>query len=115
MHFLNHLENSSQLFVHILENLILENPKFLLSSIQTISNYYQSLTSYLHDNELLTDSLKTGLLEHNNDFNNKRSIKLNFGKYQGKTVSEVAQFDQKYLNWLVQQTLCFDDVKEEVQ
>ena len=80
-----------------------------------MSHYFQSLTSHLHDKKLLSDALHAALLEHNNDFNNKRSIKLNFGKYQGKTVSEVAQFDQKYLNWLVQQTLCFDDVKEEVQ
>lgn len=80
-----------------------------------MSRYLQSLTDYLHDGELLTDDLKSVLIEHDNAFNSKPSVKINFGKYKGKTVAEVSQFDKKYLDWLVRQNWCFDDIKEEIQ
>lgn len=66
-----------------------------------MSTYLQSLASHLHDRSLLSDELKAALLEHDNIFSYKPlgasepSIKINFGKYKGKPVSEVAQFDNK--------------------
>ena len=71
-----------------------------------MSNYFQSLKPYLHGKGLLTDMIKNTLLEHDNQFHSTPSIRINFGKYKGKTVSEVAQFDKKDLNWLVRQTWC---------
>lgn len=79
-----------------------------------MSKYLQSLASHLHDKELLSDTLKVILLEHDAAFYSKPSIKLNFGKYKGKTIAEVAEFDRKYLSWLTKQQWCFNDVKEEI-
>ena len=79
------------------------------------SKYFQSLTQYLHSKDLLSDDLKKELLEHDKEFNNKPSVKLGFGKYKGKTISEISEFDEKYLSWLCRQSWCFEDVKEEIQ
>ena len=45
-------------------------------------NSYQMLFTLLYSNTIMIS-------------NSKPSIKLNFGKYHWKTVSEVAQFDEK--------------------
>jgi hypothetical protein len=47
-----------------------------------MSHYFQSLTSYFHDKELLSDAIHAALLEYNNDFNSK--LELNFGNTIGK-------------------------------
>ena len=80
-----------------------------------MSSYLQSLTAYLHDKGLLTDEPKAVLVEHDNEFSSKPSVKIPFGKYKGKTISEIAQFDQKYLQWAVKQSWMFDDSKTEIQ
>lgn len=80
-----------------------------------MSKYIQSLTNYLHDQGLLKDKLKSALQEHDEIFCSRPSKKLPFGKYKGKTISEINEFDSKYLVWLTRQTWCFDDIKEEIQ
>ena len=59
-----------------------------------MSTYLQSFTSCLHDKDLLSDTIKEFLRENDNDFNGKPSVKINFGKCKGKTVSEVPKFDK---------------------
>ena len=44
-----------------------------------MSSYLQSLTSHLHDKSLLTDELKAALLEHDDAFKSKPSVKMLFG------------------------------------
>ncbi len=76
-----------------------------------MSTYLQSLTSHLHDVCLLKGDLKSALVEHDDQFNSPSSVEINFGKFKGKTVSEVAQFDLKYLCWLTRQSWCFPDIQ----
>ena len=94
-----------------------------------MSSYFQSLTSHLHDKDLMSDDLKAALHEHDNAINSRElqeahmralrasepSIKIPFGKYKDKKISEIAQFDQKYLQWAIKQSWMFDDLKTEIQ
>jgi len=74
--------------------------------------YKEQLYSHLHSKNLLTDELK-GAIE---GFTYKREpiTSLLFGKYRGKTLDEIKQFDQKYLEWLIKQSFCREDLKEAI-
>lgn len=83
-----------------------------------MSKYLQCLTSYLHDQGLLSDELKAALLEHDKEFTKKPSAKINFGKYKTRTVAEVAEFDLPYLQWLFRQQYIkekFQDIYNEIK
>jgi hypothetical protein len=81
-----------------------------------MSQYLQSLSSYLHDNSLLTDKLKAALLEHDTQFNIKPSIKMPFGAHKGKMLREIHAFKPSYIEWLPKQQYIkdkFQDIYEE--
>ena len=73
----------------------------------------EDLIKHLKDKKLLTPEVQDSIKEFYKNKNSK-SKKLNFGKYRNKTVSEVAEFDSKYLEWLGKQSWCFDDIKKEI-
>ena len=70
-----------------------------------MSSYLQSLTSHLHDKSLLTDDLKAALLEHDDAFNSKPSIRVPFGKHKGMTLREIHAFQPNYIEWLIKKAI----------
>ena len=83
-----------------------------------MSSYLQSLTSHLHDKSLLTDELKAALLEHDDAFNSKPSIKMPFGAHRGKSLREIHAFKPSYIEWLCKQAYIkekFQDIYEEAK
>ena len=83
-----------------------------------MSSYLQSLTSHLHDNGLLTDELKAALLEHDDAFESKPSVKMTWGVHKGKTLREIHAFKPSYIDWLCKQSYVkdkFTDIYEEAK
>ena len=73
-----------------------------------MSSYLQSLTSHLHNKSLLTDKLKAALLEHDDAFSSKPSVKMPFGKHKGMTLREIHAFKPNYIEWLIKQSYIKD-------
>ena len=71
-----------------------------------MSTYLQSLTSHLHDANLLSDELKAALLKHDEEFNSKPAIRMPLGAHKGKTLREIHAFKPSYLEWLCKQQIC---------
>ena len=85
-----------------------------------MSLYLQSLTSYLHSKNHLTDELKAILLEHDNELKSKPSVKMPFGKFKGELISNIVNMDKgrSYLEWVARQEYVkekFQDVLVEIQ
>ena len=83
-----------------------------------MSSYLQSLTSHLHDKSLLTDDLKAALLEHDEIFSSKPSIRMPFGAHRGKSLREIHAFKPSYIEWLCKQAYIkekFQDIYEEAK
>jgi hypothetical protein len=83
-----------------------------------MSSYLQSLTSHLHDKSLLTDELKAVLLEHDEIFSSKPSIRMPFGAHRGKSLREIHAFKPSYIEWLCKQAYIkekFQDIYEEAK
>jgi uncharacterized protein (DUF3820 family) len=77
-----------------------------------MSSYFQSLTSHLHGEGLLTDELKAALLEHDDAFESKSSIRMPFGAHKGKTLREIHAFKPSYIDWLCKQSYVKDKFTE---
>ena len=83
-----------------------------------MSSYLQSLTSHLHDKGLLTDEIKAALLEHDEIFSSKPSIRMPFGAHRGKSLREIHAFKPSYIEWLCKQAYIkekFQDIYEEAK
>ena len=83
-----------------------------------MSSYLQSLTSHLHYKILLTDDLKAALLEHDEIFSSKPSIRMPFGAHKGKSLREIHAFKPGYIEWLCKQQYIkdkFEDIYEEAK
>lgn len=63
-----------------------------------------SLTSYLTEKNLLTPELET---EINNYYNltkkNRSPDSFSWGKYKGRSIAEVFNFDKSYCEWALKQ------------
>jgi len=55
--------------------------------------------------------------EHNYQLIRQNYTKLPFGKYKGKTVKSVLDFDKNYLQWLVKQSVLdnFPELKKHIK
>lgn len=83
-----------------------------------MSRYLQSLTDYLHEEGLLTNSVKKALLKHDEIFCSRPSVKIPFGAHRGKTLREIYEFKPSYIEWLVKQQYVkdkFDDIYSEAK
>jgi hypothetical protein len=83
-----------------------------------MSSYFQSLTSHLHGEGLLTDEIKAALLEHDEIFRSKPSIRMPFGAHRGKSLREIHAFKPSYIEWLCKQAYIkekFQDIYEEAK
>lgn len=78
-------------------------------------SYKQGLIQDLTEQGLMSEELQKAIQEFKpkNDF--KPQDKLTFGKYKGKKITEIAEFDRKYLEWTSKQSWCFDDLKEQIE
>lgn len=84
-----------------------------------MSQYLQSLTAYLHEKELLTDSLKKSLEEHDKIYSRRPSLKMPFGKFKGELISNIVNMEKgrSYLDWVRKQEYVkekFTNLKEEI-
>jgi uncharacterized protein (DUF3820 family) len=82
------------------------------------SQYLQSLTSHIHNENLLSDELKAVLLEHDNAFSGKPSVTMPFGAHRGKTLRDIHAFKPSYIEWLCKQAYIkekFQDIYEEAK
>ena len=74
---------------------------------------HEQLYDHLYNKNVLTDQVKAALEDY---FNSKKSSKkVQFGKYKGKSVADIAIIDEKYLRWLLKQKWLFDDIREEIE
>jgi hypothetical protein len=83
-----------------------------------MSSYFQSLTLHLHGKGQLTDTIKNALLEHDDAFNSKPSVKMTWGVHKGKTLREIHAFKPFYIEWLCKQAYIkekFQDIYEEAK
>lgn len=71
----------------------------------------QGVINHLEDVGLITAEIEAAL---RNYMVNKSLSVLPFGKYRGKKISEIAEFDSKYLEWVVKQSWLDDKLKKEI-
>ena len=79
----------------------------------------QRLISYLEDQFEVNNDLKQHILDFE-AYEREQSQSLpddtlRFGKYKGKPIEEVARFDKKYLEWVIRQNWCRDNLKLKLQ
>ncbi len=70
----------------------------------------------LRDKGLMNEAIEYALRELDEELSRVNSCVIPFGKYKGKTVKDVKEFDMKYLQWLVKQEYMnkFEDLKKEI-
>ena len=81
-------------------------------------SYLTRLTQHLQAKGLLNKEVEDAIKEFRElNRSDKEKISIDcfkFGKYKGKSIEEVCQFDKPYCKWILKQNWCQENLREKL-